>query len=249
MPGAAGQQAGLAYSDSSGVSYATYPLAPDYQGCSHPDPDHSYGGGRVEYNAGACDGWWRDNDVYAIGYYTPADLPFHAAAAQHWLSCDGDLAAILAPTYPNRLYQHAGQTDRIDDSHQISALPTIWDRLAASGLRGRYYYTDTPVTALWGTKYRAITAHVTQFLAACRAGTLPHVAYVDPKFINNTAGTSWDDHPHADIRHGQAFLATIYNAVVSSPAWPHTILVINYDEWGGFREGRLWKAGARLQTG
>src|SRR5262249_27569408 len=91
-----------------------------------------------------------------------------------------------------------------------------------------------PITALWGRKYRAISTHVTQFLADCRAGTLPHVAYVDPKFINNTAGTSWDDHPHADIRNGQAFLATIYHAVVSIAPWPHTILVINYDEWGGF---------------
>ena len=67
-----------------------------------------------------------------------------------------------------------------------------------------------------------------------RNGTLPHVAFVDPKFINEDSGTSADDHPHADIRNGQAFLNMIYNAVVSSPAWPQTILVINYDEWGGF---------------
>src|SRR5204862_7454761 len=36
VPGADGLQDGLTYSDSSGVSYSTYPLAPDYPGSSHP---------------------------------------------------------------------------------------------------------------------------------------------------------------------------------------------------------------------
>src|ERR1051326_2663636 len=42
LPGADGKQAGLSYKDSAGVSHPTFGLAPDYQGCSHPDPDHSY---------------------------------------------------------------------------------------------------------------------------------------------------------------------------------------------------------------
>ena len=31
-----------------------HPLAPDFQGCGHPDPDHSFEGGRVEYDGGAA---------------------------------------------------------------------------------------------------------------------------------------------------------------------------------------------------
>src|SRR5262245_56153837 len=41
MKGADGMQAGLSYTDVNGVAHATYALAPDYQGCGHPDPDHS----------------------------------------------------------------------------------------------------------------------------------------------------------------------------------------------------------------
>jgi phospholipase C len=41
LPGANGIQAGLTYTDASGTPYDTYPLAPDYSGCSHPNPDHS----------------------------------------------------------------------------------------------------------------------------------------------------------------------------------------------------------------
>ena len=60
-----GRQEGLAYTDASGASHPTFPLAPDYQGCSHPDPDHSYLGGRVEYDGGACDGWLRAGSNFA----------------------------------------------------------------------------------------------------------------------------------------------------------------------------------------
>src|SRR6185503_2954525 len=60
LPGADGQQSGLIYYDNSNAPFSTYPLAPDYQGCGHPDPDHSYQGGRIEYDNGACDGWLKD---------------------------------------------------------------------------------------------------------------------------------------------------------------------------------------------
>src|ERR1700704_2872765 len=39
VPGADGKQAGLTYTDRAGLPHATHPLAPDYQGCLHPDPD------------------------------------------------------------------------------------------------------------------------------------------------------------------------------------------------------------------
>src|SRR5690348_13695607 len=39
LPGADGKQTGLSYPDNSGVMHPTSPLAPDYQGCGHPDPD------------------------------------------------------------------------------------------------------------------------------------------------------------------------------------------------------------------
>jgi phospholipase C len=236
IPGADGRQAGLNYPDRAGVLQPTYALAPDYQGCSHPDPDHSYQGGRVEYDNGACDGWLRagNNDLYAIGYYTQNDLPFHAGAAQNWTTCDRYFSPIMASTYPNRFYQHAAQTDRLDNSLAISTLPTIWDRLAEHSLQGKYYFSDVPFLVLWGAKYLPIMHPISEFFDDCAAGTLPHVSFVDPKLLGEHLGITNDDHPYADIRNGQWFLSEIYNAVTSSPNWPNTVLVINYDEWGGF---------------
>jgi phospholipase C len=237
LPGTDGKQAGLSYLDSSGVSHATYPLAPDYQGCGHPDPDHSYEGGRVQYNGGACDGFLRAgrSDAYAIGYYTRPDLAFLGAAAPYWTVCDRYFSAFMGPTYPNRLYLHAGVTDRISNTHTPSSLPTIWDRLAARGLRGRNYYLSTStVQLLWGPKYSSIARPYAQFLVDCRRGRLPHVAFVDPLFGGASKGISGDDHPHGDIRAGEYFLAGTYKAITTSPAWPRTVLIVTFDEWGGF---------------
>jgi phospholipase C len=238
LPGADGKQAGLTYIDRAGVAHATYPLAPDYQGCGHSDPDHSYDGARVEYDGGACDGFMRagDNDEFAIGYYGVDDVPFFARAATDWTACDRYFPAFMGPTFPNRFYQHAAQADRISNTFEPSTLPTIWDRLSAAGLTGRYYFQDAPFLALWGPKYLPISRHYRSFLLACATGRLPHVSYVDPRFIEELTGTTSDDHPHADIRNGQAFLNQVYTAVTTSPAWRRILLVINYDEWGGFFE-------------
>jgi phospholipase C len=236
LPGANGRQAGLTYPDRRGVRHATYRLAPDFQGCGHPDPDHSYRGGRVEYANGACDGFLRAgaNDVYAIGYYTRADLPFLGRAATAWTACDNSFAAIMGPTIPNRLYLHAGRTDRTTNTFVPTALPTIWDRLAARKIKGRYYQQNISLLTLWGTKYRSITRPYAQFLRDCKRGTLPAVAYVEPSFTVSGVSTGSDDHPHADIRVGEAFLDEVYRTVTASPAWPRTLLVITFDEWGGF---------------
>ena len=235
VPGARGKQAGLTYVDRYGIPHGTHHLR-DFQGCGHPDPDHSYEGGRVQYNDGRCDGWLRsgDNDEFAIGYYTDADQAFYGKAARDWTVCDGYFSAVLAETYPNRFYMHSAQTDRIHNSTTITTMPTIWDRLAAAGVPARYYFNDVPFTALWGTRYADISSPFARFRADAAAGTLPAVSFVDPQFTDEATGTSADDHPHSDIRAGQHFLDTVYSTLVDSPNWERTVLVINYDEWGGF---------------
>ncbi len=235
LPGADGKQAGLSFTDRNGLTHSTFHLT-EFQTCNYQDPDHSYEGGRIQYDEGACDGWLRGSgtDLLPVSYYIQDDLAFYGKAAPGWTTFDRYFSAIMAETYPNRIYMHAAQTDRIHNSTVISALPTIWDGLAARGLTGTYYYGDTPFLALWGPKYIPISKPFDAFLTDCAAGTLPNVCFVDPRFGGEGQGISSDDHPTADIRNGQALLGQIYNAVTHSPCWKNTVLFINYDEWGGF---------------
>ena len=235
MPNANGRQAGLSYPDNNGNLQPTHRLN-YYVGCSHPDPDHSYAGGRSEVNGGAMNGWLRTstNDNFSIGYYEEADLPLFGTLARNYTTCSNYFASILSSTFPNRVFQHAAQTDRLSNTLDISSLPTIWDRLQAAGVSCTYYFSNVPFLALWGLEYLGISQLYAQFLLDAASGNLPAVSFVDPWFTILDDGTGNDDHPHADLRKGEIFLSEIITALSASPAWKNTVLVINRDEWGGF---------------
>ena len=235
VPGADGRQQGLSYRDDHGKAHRTHHLAETRHGCGYNDPDHSYEGGRVQFNQGRLDGFRKgDNDDFALGYYTEADLPFYGPLVKSATTFDRYFCSILGPTYPNRFYTHAAATDRLENSSDTSTLPTIWDRLSDAGVPASYYFSDLPFLALWGQKYLPISQRVEAFYAQAASGTLPAFSYVDPFFLGEGQGGSNDDHPHADIHRGQAFLSLLTKAVMSGPAWDKTALVITYDEWGGF---------------
>lgn len=235
LPNANGIQAGLTYLDSNGNSHATHRLN-YYVGCTHPDPDHSFAGGRSEYDGGKMDGWLRTttNDSFCIGYYEQADLPLFSTLALNFTTLDNYFPSILSSTYPNRVFQHAAQTDRLTNSLDISSLPTIWDRLLAAGVSCKYYFSNVPFLALWGLKYVGITNLYSDFKADAANGTLPAVSFIDPWFTILDDGTGNDDHPHADLRKGEIFLREVVTTLAASPNWSKTVLVINRDEWGGF---------------
>src|SRR5580700_8275677 len=268
-----------------GNTYPNYPLAPDFQGCGYSDPDHSWEGWLVQHNGGKMDGFLQRPttppgnpgvtlaaaNTFPIGYYSNLhrdgtrkalpDLPVIGALAEQYTTLDRYFCAFAGETYPNRFYQHAGQTDRDHNSEAPSTLPTIWDQLSpipnTQGIpTGGYYYRDAPFLALWADpgieigatfKYQAFmhpfsdanasTAALssgTSFVTACQNGTLPNVSYIDPAFYNDTTGTSGDDHPQGDIRLGERFIADAYHALADNGYLDDTVFIVTFDEWGGF---------------
>ncbi len=74
------------------------------------------------------------------------------------------------------------------------------------------------------------------FLDDVAKGQLRDVSWIDPNFIDLKVldPNSNDDHPPSDVRAGQALVLEIYEALVKSPGWEDTLLVVVYDEHGGF---------------
>jgi Phospholipase C len=232
LPGADGRQAGLSYPDRAGVMQPTHHLT-SFDGCGLADPNHSAEGGHAQYNGGACDGWLKaeGSDVSAIGFYSAADLPFVGKAAPQWTVLDRYFAPFLGPTFPNRIISQAGQTDRISNTDEPSVLPTIWDRLAAANLTGANYGTARTTASFWGFRYSSIIKPIDTFFTDAAAGRLPNVSYVDPELTDDVTNSY---HPPGDIRSGEAFIASIYRAVTTGPQWATSLLIITFDEWGGF---------------
>ncbi len=65
------------------------------------------------------------------------------------------------------------------------------------------------------------------FLAAAKAGTLPQVAWVIPSF-------SRSDHPPSSIATGQNWVKRQVDAVMNGPDASSTLILLTWDEWGGF---------------
>ena len=248
LPEADGRQAGLTYVDRGGRSLQTRRFAPDFQGCEHPDPDHSWDGGRVQVAGGRMDGFLRSggNDEFALSYYVRSDLPFISHAAQASTAYDRFFCSVLGPTFPNREYMHAAQSYGVKDNSlpnqagYPSGFPdtTIFAALSAKGISNRYFFNDLPAAGLWGQPGLARSSRVEEYYSRAATGTLPAVSFVDPFFGGvgpaSANGVRGDEHPHGDIRAGQAFMSDVSHAFMESPQWGRGALFIVYDEWGGF---------------
>jgi phospholipase C len=75
------------------------------------------------------------------------------------------------------------------------------------------------------------------FLDDAKDGKLPAVSWIDPNFVDvsfiGPAGSN-DDHPPSDIKAGQELVLKTYAALVNGPKWRKTMLVVTYDDHGGF---------------
>ena len=255
LPGADGKQAGLAYPDLNGTLHNTWDLGADYQSCHFLGPRHQWDSAAQQLNGGKVDGFLftqvdpgqkTPHDLWPIGYFTEDAVPILGALARDYTVFDRYFSSLNAGTWPNRLYLHAAATD-VDITGLIfpdgTAAPgskiqtTIWDRIKAAGLTGGYYAYGDPMTAVFDSKkYNDITHPGEDFFTAAKTGALPNVTFIEPDFTEAAegTGTSNDDHPFGSIRVGEGFIQRVYEAVTTGPQWAKTVLVINFDEWGGF---------------
>jgi len=248
LPGANGRQAGLTYADTAGVPHATWPLAPDFQGCTYKDPGHTWPEIATQYAGGRCDGFLKTaplGDHFPIGYYVEKDLPILSALAQSYTTFDNYFCSMMGPTWENRLYQLTGTT-QIDmpdgfptsDDKRPCLIPTaIFDRVRGAGLAAGYYHHGEPMTGLFRSKeYDNITYPIAQFYDDARAGRLANVVFVDPDYTDAAEdnGTSNDYHHVGSVLAAEEFVASVHDALAASPQWERMVFVLNFDEHGGF---------------
>lgn len=210
-------------------------LSNPYRGCDQSDPNHGWNAGRAQRDLGfVAPG--ANEDLLPLGYYEKEDLPFTAKLARHFTVFDDYHCSVLGPTYPNREYLHSAQSggnksNAFPTGPDGFEWPTIWDRLVAANVPCKFYASDLPVLALWGSRMLPLLHNLDDYLTDCSAGTLPNVVMLDPAFTG--AGQN-DDHPLADVRAGQAFLRQAFKAFAESPQWERGLFIVTYDEWGGF---------------
>jgi phospholipase C len=215
--------------------------------CEVADLSHSWNGTHRQIGAAnAMDGFTATN-VAAVdpnghrtmGYYTSEDIPFYFGLYSTFAMADRYFASVPGPTYPNRFFLIAGTSfGRIRNEFPQKPTdygPSIYDRMNAAGVAWKAYYSDIPFAGFFAGARAQLEniVPIDQFYADAAAGTLPQVAYVDPRFGGGPAGET-DEHPPGNIQLGQEFVASIVQALFESPNWGRSVLFVEYDEHGGF---------------
>ena len=199
-----------------------------------------------------------------MGYYDGADVPVYDHLADQFVVCDRWFSSVPGATWPNRLYALCGRAAGSRDDLPLNLppiynQPSFVRHLNAHGVSWRWYSFDPGTLRLadatfklghhdryahftktglnWKTKHEVrIGLKAASFLEDAAQGTLPSVSWIDPAFTNgNMLGfQSNDDHAPGDIRDGQDLVLAVYHALATGPLWHKTLLIVFYDEHGGF---------------
>ena len=179
-----------------------------------------------------------------MGYFSAAQVPISHFFAENFAVCDRWFSALPAGTQPNRLMSMGG-VSLIDVNHDV--LPQqdlVYDWLNRRGISWRVYHQGIPFFTMMPNWLAEILAndHFRNFtdlesdLMDTPPDELPRVIFIEPTYQDAPhLGFSTDEHAPAGISNGQEFLMQTYNSVTNSLAfWKNTVMVVDYDEHGGF---------------
>jgi phospholipase C len=204
-------------------------------------PTHHWDTSREAHRGGMNDGFVKVNDgdgrAQVMGYHDREILPVQYALADNFTVCDRWFASVMGPTWPNRFYLQAASSHghRSNKPIGFTGPATIWERVAEQCRSTRNYFAAPapwyaaafPAKSFSGND--AVTAaRIEDFFIDARNGNLPEFAIIDPDFL---AG---DAHPMHNLPLSEVFLSAVYRAMADSPQWSRSLLVITYDEHGGF---------------
>ncbi|KAL6519011.1 Phosphatidylglycerol/phosphatidylinositol transfer protein [Orobanche hederae] len=153
-------------------------------------------------------------------------------------------ASVPASTQPNRLYVHSA-TSHGATSNVATLLAkgypqrTIFEDLDDAGIWFGIYYQNIPATLFYKNlrklKYLGkFHPYGLSFKSDAQNGKLPGYAVVEQRYMDSKLEPANDDHPSHDVYQGQMFVKEVYETLRASPQWNQTLLVITYDEHGGF---------------
>jgi phospholipase C len=182
--------------------------------------------------------------------FAPEQLPVLTALAEEFAICDNWHASMPGSTWPNRMFVHAASSGGLDHSptkEEIVAWETfggfqfmagsIFDALNKKGLSYRLYAGDDfpMVAALKGISLFDIH-HYSDFAGDLSKGAFPYsYIFIEPSYdVLNEYKNSTSQHPLTDITLGEALIKEVYEAIRNSGLWDTSVLIITWDEHGGF---------------
>jgi phospholipase C len=191
--------------------------------------------------------------------FAPDQLPVLTTLADSFAICDRWFSSIPGPTWPNRFFIHAASSGGLDDSpsgfQTVTATllngyrfenGTIYDRLDDACFDWKVFMGDEfpQVFAISGMTDARLEGHFEGFDEFADAVNDPDFStpyiFIEPNYGNVLPTTPEDftcgnsQHPLDDVTRGEELIKKVYETLRNSPHWNESLLLVTYDEQGGF---------------
>ena len=191
--------------------------------------------------------------------YGPIQLPVMNALAKEFAVCDHWFSGIPGPTWPNRFFAMAASSGGLDHSPTTSEI-LLWETLdgytfkngsifdslnAADPAFGYRIYRGDEGSALGSVPIASAlkgisigdTEKYSNFVQDVNGSYPWKFTFIEPNYgdiTNNSYVGGTSQHPMDDVRNGEKLIKSTYEAIRNSPLWDNSMLIVTYDEHGGF---------------
>jgi phospholipase C len=199
-----------------------------------------------------------DNPAEIMKCYSADQLPVLTTLAREFAVCDRWYSSMPGPTWPNRFFVHAASSGGLDHSptklDMASSLlyngykfdnGTIYASLDDEDIAWTIYHGDEfpQALAISGMHLKLLEGRFKNFKDFASdvsdPGYSTSYVFIEPNYGhvltqggNFKCGNS--QHPLDDVTRGERLLKDIYEIIRNSPHWESSVLIIMYDEHGGF---------------
>jgi phospholipase C len=194
--------------------------------------------------------------------FGPEQLPVLNALAKEFCVCDHWYSSMPGPTMPNRFFVHAASSGGLDDSPDLAILPdeivsrgfafpggTIFDQLKDkipwAIWEGDEFPTSVVLRGMLDEDVEETLGAISNYRdlsdfprAVADPSFQPAYNFIEPSYggllfgAHMKCGSSM--HPVDDVTRGECLIKRVYEAIRNSPHWGESLLIITFDEHGGF---------------
>lgn len=189
-----------------------------------------------------------------MSFFKPGQIPVLSTLAREFALFNTWHSSLPGPTWPNRFFVHASTSGGLNYSPSTEQIiggfsfkgGTIYDRLGDDLAAWRIYHDGLPqcigiADLRWNflrqqvNEFRSNFRPMEEFSTDIAVGDLAKYTFIEPNYDtghNYLNGNSM--HPLNDIRNGEALVKEVYETLRKSKFWDSTVLIITFDEHGGF---------------
>lgn len=194
------------------------------------------------------------NAAQIMQSYSPGQLTVLSQLAAAFAVSDAWFCSMPTQTWPNRAFVHAGSSQgRVTNAPYLPYdIETVYNVFDSLGIPWNIFHDTLYTPSLTQLQFFELwdstnVFRLGEFLTRCNRPAsapadekLPKYSFVEPRFFAEREILdpfvilhSEDYHPPNNVIHGEAFVATVYDAIRTCPYRDRILFVITFDEHGG----------------